>query len=189
LSIPARPLRAILERLKDPLWLPLLCAAAAYLAWQASALGASREVLVPLRSLSAGTMLSPSLVKSVRWEGPLPSAPLKVPSGALQTSVPAGMPILTGEVGPLRTRRTAALRPILAVPSSALLSLPPVAPGTDVSVYATAPGTLPQLVCASALVAPGSSQQNLVLAVPASSLGAMLVAITAGRLIVVAHPR
>ncbi len=187
MSTPARRSRAVLDRLRDPLWLPLVCAAAAYLGWQASAIGASREVLVPRHNLSAGTILSPSLVELMRWQGPLRGMPLAVPSGTLRTSVPAGLPLLTDEVGQRRGHGSAAARTLLAVPSSALLSAPPAAPGTDVSVYATSAGTLPQLVCAAAVVAPGSSQQNLVLEVPAASLVGMLAAITAGRLIVVAH--
>ncbi len=180
--------RAILDRLRDPLWLPVLCAAAAFLAWQAASLASSREVLVPLRTLAAGTPITPGLVHAERWSGQLPSAPLQATSGTLVSTAPAGLPLLQNEVGRGAVRPVALARPLVAIPGPSLLSAPPAAPGTPVSIYAAAQGSMPQLICPDAAVASGTTSQTLVLAVPPASLTGVLDALGAERLIVVAHP-
>ncbi|MDA8344952.1 MAG: hypothetical protein M0Z66_05655 [Thermaerobacter sp.] len=180
--------RAGLDRLRDPLWLPILCAVTAYLGWQAAAMVASRPVLVPRRALAVGTRLSPALVQVVRWDGGLPSQPLHVPEGTLRVAAVAGLPLLANEVGRGTAGKPQKHNPLVALPASALLSAPPVAPGTLVSLYAAASGTLPQLICPTAMVAPGSTQQSILLDVPTASLAAVVDAISAGRLIVVGDP-
>ncbi len=187
MPIPAPRSRGILERLRDPLWLPLVCALAAYLGWQAHMEIGTRSVVVPRRTLAAGTHLSARLTKVVGWSGPLPGTPLASPQGTLRTAAPAGLPLLADEVGG-PVAKPPPRDPTVSLPASALLSAPPVAPGTRVALYAAASGTPPELVCPAATVAQGATQQALLVEVPPASLPAVLDAIAAGRLIVVSHP-
>lgn len=188
MSIPVLRSRGILDRLRDPLWLPLASALAAYIGWQVAGIAAARPVLVPRNTLAAGTRLSPSLVRTMAWPGPLPTPALAEPSGTLRVAAQAGLPLLIGEVRAGTAVSRTPADPVLAIPSASLLSAPPLSPSTAVSVYLAPTGSVPQLISAHATVWRGSTAQNILLAVPPADLQAMVDAIAAGRLLVVEHP-
>lgn len=181
-------LRALAERLRDPLWLPLVSALFAFLAFEAGGLFTGQSVLVATRNLPAGTVLRPSLVRRVRWEGPLPSPALAHPEGRLVVAIARGLPLLATTVtagGATPPARTAEV----GLPSGAVLSAPPLHLDEQVEVYVGESGLAPQRVVAQAKVSGlPSASGSIALEVSMAGLPALLAAVAAGHLIVVALP-
>ena len=187
MSIRVPPLRALAERLRDPLWLPLLCALLAFAAFEGASLTSGRTVLVAARNLPAHTPITSALVRRVRWTGRLPGAVLAQPAGHLLVPVAAGLPLLKSAVAFASPQPATALE-VVGIPASALLSAPPLAPGEAVSVYIAQAGLPLQRLVPSALVASGGAA-GIALDVHPARLPALLAGILAGHLIIVAMPR
>ena len=184
MSIRVQGLRGFAERLRDPLWLPLLCAVLAFGAWQVSVAANSRTVLVAAHDLPAGTLLSPAEVRTVRWPSALPGAALRAPAGRLRVGVAAGMPLLASAVG-APSRATSVQAMLVDLPQGALLSAPTLAAGDRVEVYLVEAGHPLQRVVGSAEVAAAGG--GIDLEVSPADLVPLMAAIAAGHLIVVAQ--
>lgn len=181
-------LRALAERLRDPLWLPLLSALFAFGAFEAASLGSGQTVLVAARNLPAGTPLTQADVRRVRWSGSLPGPVLAIPQGHLLVPVAQGLPLLRSTVV-LKNRHPSAALEVVGIPAEALLSSPPLTSGERVAVYIAAAGLPLQRLVPSATVAAGSAAGAIALIVSPASLPALLAGLAAGHLIVVATPQ
>ncbi len=179
-------LRAIASRLRDPLWLPLLSACCAVLAFEAASLMSGHAVLVAARNLPAGSSLTRAVVRTVRWAGPMPSPVLNRAEGRLLVPLAAGMPILRSAVS-AHAASPATARQVVGVPASSLLSAPPLAVGEIVSVYIAQTGLPPERLVPTGSVASGTAG-DIALSVPSKELRALLTGIAAGHLIITASP-
>ena len=186
MSTRVRPSHGLAERLRDPLWLPLLSAACAFLAFEVAGIAVSHPVLVAARDLAAGTRLSPAVVRTVRWTGSLPGPVLARPQGRLRVAVAAGLPLLRSTVMQGAPPRTSPLE-VVGIPSTALLSAPPLSSGETVAVYLAEGGMKLQCLLSAARVV-STGQDGTALAVPPANLPALLAGVAAGHLIIVARP-
>ncbi len=181
-------LRALAERLRDPLWLPLLSALFAFGAFEAASLASTRTVLVAARNLPAGTRLTQALVRRVPWPGDLPGSVLTDPRGRLLVPVAQGLPLLRSTVARGSFKPSAA-PDVVGIPEEALLSSPPLTSGEQVAVYIAAAGVPLERLVPSATVAGGGTAGAIALAVSPANLPALLAGLAAGHLIVVATPQ
>ena len=180
-------LRAFLERLRDPLWLPVLSAAFALLAFEAASVASGRTVLVAARNLPAGTSLTAALVQRVRWPGALPGPALTSPAGRLAVPVAEGLPLLRSTIAQ-PSASPAAAYDVVGIPATTLLSAPQLDAGERVSVYIAQTGLPVQRLVPAAHVASAVSGA-IALEVPPGRLGDLLTGIAAGRLLIVAMPQ
>ncbi len=181
-------LRALAERLRDPLWLPVLSAIFAFLAFEAASLGSGETVLVARQNLSAGQLLVKADVRAVRWPAHLPGPALTTPAGRLRVSVAAGFPLLRSAVATAAEGATVPSQ-VVGIPAGSLLSAAPLSAGETVSVYVAQTGEPLERLVRSAQVAAGSSGGAIALEVSASDLPALLAGLSAGHLIITATPQ
>jgi Flp pilus assembly protein CpaB len=180
-------LRAILERLRDPLWLPVLSALFALVAFEAASLATGRTVLVAARNLPAGTVLTASLAERVRWTGSLPGPVLGRPAGRLAAPVAKGLPLLRSALAsgavPAQVQYA-----VVGIPATTLLSAPALDSGERVAVYIAQSGLPVQRLVGAARVASGTSG-TISLEVTPGRLPDLLAGIAAGHLLIVALPQ
>lgn len=188
MSIRVPPLRALAERLRDPLWLPLVSALFAFLAFEAASLTSGQTVLVAARNLPAGTRLTAEVVRKVHWTGSLPGPVLSTPKGRLLATVAKGLPLLRSAVASGSLPPAKAFE-VVGIPAAALLSAPPLSSGEVVAVYITETDLPLQRLVPSAQVAADGAGGAIALDVPPARLSALLTGIAAGHLIIVAMPQ
>ncbi len=188
MSIRVPNLRALAERLRDPLWLPVLSALFAFLAFEAASLDSGQTVLVAARNLPAGTPLTAADVRRAHWTGKLPGPLLNRPEGRLAVPLAAGLPLLRSVVrlGPAGSGNGAQ---VVGIPAGALLSAPPLSAGQLVSVYMAEAGQAPESLVPQAQVAAGGTAGSVALEVSAARLPALLAGVAAGHLIITAMPQ
>ncbi len=187
MSIRVPRLRALAERLRDPLWLPVLSALFALLAYEAASLGSGQTILVAARNLPAGAQLTAAEVRRAHWTGSLPGPVLTRPQGRLVAPVAAGLPLLRSAVRLSFPRSQT--EQVVGIPSVSLLSAPPLSVGEAVSVYIAQAGEPPQRVVSSARVAQSGTGGAVAIQVSAASLPALLAGVAAGHLIITAMPQ